>query len=585
MTARSRLYLFSLFAIVVLSVAGGPYLLGRLRESHEQRLRIELTQKANMVAFALQSSQPGAGAQHLDEIVDELGKVGGARITVVAPNGDVIADSQADGAALAALDNHAERPEIVQARKTGRGWQHRYSTTLGARSLYVAVRGGPSDSLVRLAMPTQEVDKALSDLRLILLGAAGLGLMLASAIGALASHFATQTLRSLVESARSMGERGGGRVAYTSGDDLGVLAGSLNHLAEELENNVERLGHERDRLETILRGTSEGVLALDADGRIRLVNAAATGLLSLPNAVEGRPLYEVSREPDLLSLAERGLIETETVEIKLGSSDVTLLARADPLKATGGTVLVFHDVTEMRQLEGIRQEFVANVSHELRTPVSIIRANSETLIDGGAMENPKAREAFIKAISRNAERLEQLISDLLDLARIESGKQELRPRELKVRSEVERVVSLLFRKAEAKSLQLDLEIEGDLRLVADAQALDQILVNLIDNAIKYSDRPGCISIRAFSEEGAVVLCVDDEGPGIPSAARARLFERFYRVDAGRSREVGGTGLGLSIVKHLAQVMGGHVGVKPREPRGSRFWVSFPHQGSRLRESA
>ncbi len=576
MVSRSRLYLSALFAAAILSLLGGPYLHRQLRDSYELRLRDELHQKAEMVRLYLLASP--ALVEHpaeLDRQLDDLGVAGGARLTVVARDGSVLADTGVETSKLPTVESHERRPEIEEALRNGHGSELRYSTTVGAHLLYVAVAQGPDDTIVRAAVPAEEIERVLSGLRLLLLAAAGLGVLLASAVGAMASHFATQTLRSLVESARAIGQRGGGRVAYTSGDELGVLAGSLNRLAEELETNVERLGQERDRLETILRGTSEGILALDADRRIRLVNAAATGLLELPESVEGKPLYEVSREPDLLSLAEKGLERTETMEIKTGDSARTLLVRADPLQATGGTVLVLHDVTEMRRLEAIRREFVANVSHELRTPVSIIRANSETLLDGGAMDNEKARGAFIRAIGRNAERLEQLISDLLDLARIESGKQEMRPRELNVLAEAGRVVTLLKRRAEGKSLALQVEVDATVSLVADSKALEQILVNLIDNAIKYSDRAGTIWVRAAPDRDAVRLYVDDEGPGIPEHARARVFERFYRIDAGRSRELGGTGLGLSIVKHLTQVMGGQVGVEPRTPRGSRFWIRLP----------
>src|SRR5690606_3883071 len=282
---------------------------------------------------------------------------------------------------------------------------------------------------------------AAQRLRLIIVVAAGLGLLLASAVGALVSHFAAKTMRNLVERARSI--RGSGSFDLNAEDEIGVLAGSLNHLAEELERTVARLGQERDRLETILRGTSEGVMALDADQKIRLVNAAAAHLLRLPDGVEGKPIYEVTRDPDLLTLAERGASMSSTLEIAMSEGERIVMGRADPLQATGGTVLVLHDVSEMRRLEKMRREFVANVSHELRTPVSIIRANCETLLEGGAIDNERARLNFLKAIARNAERLERIVADLLDLARIEAGKQELAPRDISLRAIAERVVSLL----------------------------------------------------------------------------------------------------------------------------------------------
>lgn len=579
---QTKLYLFSLIAVAILTLLSGAYLQHDIRNAYEKRLRSQLKEKADLTAAALtaleKSSTPDPNENErifrIDAWVDSFGEATDSRVTVVAPNGRLLGDSNLKGQALLDAQNHATRPEVSQARREGYGTANRFSTTVGKNMLYVAVQGGPDRSVVRVSTPTQVVDDVVTRLRIILLAAAGIGLLLASAVGGLSSHFAAKTLRTLVESARAIGEKGHGRVEYSSGDDLGVLAGSLNHLAEELENNVQRLGEERDRLETILRGTSEGVLALDADKRIRLVNAAATALLQLPDSVEGKLLYDVSREPDLLTLAESGFERTESAEIKLDDPPRTLLGRADPLQATGGTVLVLHDVTEMRRLEAVRRDFVTNVSHELRTPVAIIRANSETLLDG-ALEIPKARQSFVEAIGRNSERLERLISDLLDLARVESGNQELHTRELTLSAVVDRVLALLKRKADTKEIELRTDFSPDLRLVADEKALDQILVNLVDNAVKYTEAGGQVTIAAKRVDQDVLLTVEDNGCGIPHAARARIFERFYRVDPGRARDVGGTGLGLSIVKHLAQIMGGQVGVEGRDPKGSRFWVRLP----------
>ncbi len=617
MGLRTRLYLFALLSVAILSLVSGVFLQGYVREGYESYARRELKQMAQVSAVAIETEERSSGElsdEQLDALVDRLGASGGARVSVIAQDGRLRADSLLDGEKLAAADNHGTRPEVVDARVYGYGASRRYSTTIREDLFYVAVPGGPSDSVVRVAMPTHEVDQALRRLRLVTLIAAGLGLLLASAVGALASHFAAKTLRSLVERARSIR---GSRRALEGEDEIGVLAGSLNHLADELERTVGRLGEERDRLETILRGTSEGVMALDADQKIRLVNAAAAHVLKLPEDVEGRPIYEVSRDPDLLTLAERGATVSSTLELSLAEGERIVVGRADPLQATGGTVLVLHDVTEMRRLEKMRREFVANVSHELRTPVSIIRANCETLIDGGAIDNPKARDTFIKAIGRNAERLERLVADLLDLARIEAGKQELSPREIALKPVVERVVSLLVRRAEERSVQIVIDVPSTLKVYTDEKAFDQILANLVDNAVKYSDRPGHVWIRASvqsspprrsapseghvdsvsrlvlsgaqssmgaldatEEEGraSLVMTVEDEGPGIPKPAQTRVFERFYRVDAGRSRDIGGTGLGLSIVKHLAQLLGGHASVEGRQPRGSCFTVIIPLRG-------
>jgi len=582
MGLRTRLYVFLLLVVAVLSVVSGLLLQAYVRDGYERYAEQELFRKARLAATALgvtQAQGDAPGDDELDALVDRLAASAGVRISVIASDGRLRADSELSGQALRHADEHGHRPEIVLARTQGHGAARRFSTTLGEELFYVAVAAGSDGSVVRLAHTTSEFDSALRRLRLVVIAAAALGLLLASAVGALASHFAARTLRLLVERARSI--RGGTRGELEGEDEIGVLAGSLNHLADELDRSVARLGEERDRLETILRGTSEGVMALDADQRIRLINAAAVHLLKLPEGVEGRPVYEVTRDPDLLTLAERGASVSSTLEIVMSEGERIVVGRADPLQATGGTVLVLHDVSEMRRLEKVRREFVANVSHELRTPVSVIRANCETLIEGGAIDNEKARGNFLRAIARNAERLERLIADLLDLARIEAGKQELAPREISPRAIIERVISLLARRAEERGLELVIDAQPGLRVYTDERALDQILANLVDNAVKYSDRPGHVWVRARVEDNAaqdaqqLVISVEDEGPGIPKASRSRIFERFYRVDAGRSRDVGGTGLGLSIVKHLAQLQNGHVGVEPRLPRGTHFFVVIP----------
>ncbi len=605
MGIRTKLFLFSLIAIVVMGGASGAYLQNQLRAGYESRLEIQLEEKARMTASAmplLVQGDSNSQIHALDAWVDKVASGARSRITVIDREGIVLADSLLDGAALIEVENHGARPEIRDAYGGEVGVAWRYSTTASTNMLYVAVSSPQDGPVVRLAMPTHEVDAAADRLRLILLAAAGLGLFFASAVGGLASYFAARTLRAIVESAKGLSKGGHTRVGYSSRDELGVLAGSINTLADELEKNVVSLREERDRMETILRGTSEGVLALDADRRIRLVNSAATRLLNLPPNIEGLPIFEASREPGLLALAEKGTTEAHTAELRTGDPQRVLLGSADPLKATGGTVLVLHDVTEMRRMETIRRDFVANVSHELRTPVSVIQANSETLLDG-ALDDPRARITFVEAIERNSIRLGRLIADLLDLARIEAGSQDIRREQLCVHDCAEHALLNLQRPARLRSISLTLDVPKDVIVWADDKALEQVLVNYVENAIKYTQDGGTIRIIAFSEENLVGrpakpvsqspsqssfpvhhggafldrvrILVEDDGPGIPEHSLNRVFERFYRVDKGRSQKLGGTGLGLSIVKHLAQIMGGQVGVQNRKPRGSSFWISLP----------
>lgn len=247
------------------------------------------------------------------------------------------------------------------------------------------------------------------------------------------------------------------------------------------------------------------------------------------------------------------------------------MVRATPQGESGGAVLVMHDVTEIRRLETVRRDFVANVSHELRTPVSIIQANTETLLSG-ALDQPEQARRFLDAVRRNAERLGQLISDLLDISRIEAGKYKIEMRSLALSSVAHSVSKAVAEACRQRGVNFAVQVPAELRVRADAGALEQVLVNLIENAVKYGPEGGCVELVALEQGAMVRIEVRDQGPGIAPDQRRRVFERFYRVDPGRSRHMGGTGLGLAIVKHLIEAMGGDVGVDPRQPNGSIFWV-------------
>ncbi|MDP2345101.1 MAG: ATP-binding protein [Deltaproteobacteria bacterium] len=336
---------------------------------------------------------------------------------------------------------------------------------------------------------------------------------------------------------------------------------------------------ERDRFNALLQAMGEGVVALDDTGKVVLANAAARTLLSLgPDALIGQRLAVLS----LLSLIEGaagGVASAAEVEV---IDDVRLrrvLVRATPKapsggRPRGGVVLVVHDVTEIRRLETLRRDFVANVSHELRTPCSVILANAETLLSGALDDGARAQK-FVEALHRNAEHLARLIADLLELSKIEAGKVTFVRVPLNLCEAATHVVEVIEPRARDKELSVVVDVDVDLQIEGDPKALDQVLINLIDNAVKYTPAGGHVRVSAHRQGNAARLCVEDDGPGVDSKHRARLFERFYRADPGRSRDVGGTGLGLAIVKHLVEAMDGDVGVEEALPHGTRFWVELP----------
>jgi two-component system phosphate regulon sensor histidine kinase PhoR len=252
----------------------------------------------------------------------------------------------------------------------------------------------------------------------------------------------------------------------------------------------------------------------------------------------------------------------------------TVLSRMTPLAASGGAVIVAHDVTDIRRLERVRRDFVANVSHELRTPVSVIRANAETLLDG-ALDDRSLSEEFVSAVLRNSERLSNLIGDLLDLSQIEAGHYEMNLVRISVSGAIRRTIDSVGHAANKKNMTISQAGTLDVQVLADMQALDQVLSNLVENAVKYTPVGGTVVIRSVAFEGAIRIEIEDDGVGVAPEHRDRLFERFYRVDPGRSRQMGGTGLGLAIVKHLVGAMGGLVGMRPSPEQGSIFWVELP----------
>lgn len=552
----------------------------RLAGFLEARLGRELTRDAQAARVTLELAPDLGEGDRAQRWVTELGLATSARVTLIDGAGRVIADSEVPAELLPTLENHASRPEVRDAMQGGTGVSERSSVTRHQDMVYVAVRydGPAGPSVVRMSLPTHEVAEELRRLRVLLLAAGVVGLLTAVVAGGIAAQGVARALQRVLERARALIPVGA--AAPESSDELGLIVGSLNRVADELNATVSTLDVERRRSGALLESMSEAVLALDAEGRVTLANPAALQLLRVggpPSGVIGRTLLETVRLPALVDLATRATSDASESELELpGGKPRRVLARARPLADGSGVVLVMHDVTELRRLETVRRDFVANVSHELRTPVSVIRANAETLLSGGLEDQARSR-GFVDGIWRNAERLSALLADLLDIARIEAGQYRLDKREVPLTRVLSSATESYEAKAVAKHLALSAVPAGDLAVLADESALAQVVSNFVDNAVKYTPDGGHVVLEARVDEhrDVVRITVTDDGPGIEPRHRARIFERFYRVDPGRSREMGGTGLGLAIAKHLAESMGGEVGVGPASPHGSVFWVSLP----------
>jgi two-component system, OmpR family, phosphate regulon sensor histidine kinase PhoR len=403
----------------------------------------------------------------------------------------------------------------------------------------------------------------------------------------LSSRLARQTsqpLHALMGAMDKLSEGNSGqRVFSEARDEIGDLVRAFNRLSEQLDARIARLEEDRQQLRTILSGMVEGVVALDAGQRILYVNERAIQLLGLPWQVPvGRRLWEVVRQRPLLDVVQRALESAEPQREELGWSgagmrSLTVHAARLPGLPPRGAVVVLHDTTELRRLERLRQEFVANVSHELKTPLSVIKLCVETLLDG-AMDDPQHRAQFLEQVAMQSNRLHALILDLLSLARIESGEELFDFQTLDVAEIVQACLERHQPRAETKQQVIELVPPADettLTVWADEEALEQILDNLLDNAVKYTPEGGRVSVRWRREGEQVCLEVADTGIGIPASDLPRIFERFYRVDKARSREMGGTGLGLSIVKHLTQAMNGSVRAASKPGHGTTFTVCLP----------
>ena len=570
---RGKLFLLSFVLIAIAESAVGFYLERELRTSLESRIEAELTRHARVTTELVEVAHLGldAALETTDALADRIADSTGTRITLVAADGTVLGDSDLTVEEVRRVDNHRDRPEVRAAFEHGRGVAQRYSTTIRADMLYVAVpfetqRGR---GVARAGLPLREVEAAIARLRGAVVFAILVGLGISALVLVGASMFVSRTLRNVVSTAQAVAA--GRARAVVDDADMDGLAGSLNRMAEELERTMGMLASERDRFETVLQTMDQAVLALDAEHRISTLNRAARSLLRLTGAVEGRTLLEAVRVPSLKELVET--VEpgrSSAAEFDLPGAPARRVQARATLQADRGVVVVVHDVTDIRRLERVRRDFVANVSHELRTPISVIRANTETLL-GGALEDPVRARQFVEALFRHADRLGRIIADLLDISRIEAGRYQLEPEPLCLLDAAERVLDALDLEADAKHIELALDIDPDLEVVADSKALEHVLINLVGNAIKYTPERGHVEIGAHLEGDAVRVEVRDDGAGIDPAHRERVFERFYRVDPGRSRDMGGTGLGLAIVKHLVEAMEGEVGVDARSPHGSIFW--------------
>lgn len=573
-------YMVLLLAVLVIVYL---YMAHRVHENYIGLERERLLTAAQVLSRVMPGEPSMAALQSWAEV---FGNQTGFRITVIEPSGRVLADNQGTPAQM---DNHSNRPEVREAWAQGTGSSVRFSRTLGKNELYLAYRltspvGTPL--VLRVALPLQEISQGLRAAQQGVLLISLFLFLLALALG----YFFTRSLTNRIQSIQKFSENVAlgnldARVKEVTADELGSLAESLNATANVLQRTIDELREERNRVAAILEGMRAGVLATDAEGRVTLMNPVLARILQVDlKASLGHKVIEIVRNAELKAIFDRVLAEkkevTATVEMVLTTTrsfDVVAVPLSEAAERPGGVVAVLHDITRLKELENIRRDFVANVSHELRTPLTSIRGFAETLLEG-ALEDRKNNRRFVEIIKSHAIRLSDLTMDLLTLATLESESFQLNHEQIEVSSLVHDVVESIRPIAQRKRQEITTRIaEGLPPVRADRGRLRQVLINLLDNAVKFTPDEGKISLEVFlAPQGAgMTVQVRDSGIGIPPSDLPRIFERFYRVDKARSREQGGTGLGLAIVKHIVEAHRGRIEVKSHLGQGSEFCFTLP----------
>jgi two-component system phosphate regulon sensor histidine kinase PhoR len=580
----------SYLAVVAVLFAGFYYTSNTaLRNFYIRSLSERLEQEAQLLGRVVPFDIEGAS---LDELCRQLSGDLGSRITVIARDGRVLGDSSESSAKM---ENHGARPEVIEALRSGSGSAIRYSTTVGYEMLYRAFyqTGAGQGRIVRVAMPLKDIETVIDAMRRTLLS----GLALASVAGLilawLSSRYLSRRFHRLVQFSSQVAEGAYPQNFFSrrGGDEISLLERQLSEMSDKIHANMQRVIDEKEKTDSILRCMIEGVLVLDAKGQVLVINDRAKAMFRVPEDqdIHGASVLEISRHPEMHKIVEEALksdfsIQPYSREVELDGERwfrVNAVRLKDARGSALGSILVFHDMTDIKRFEAMRSDFVANVSHELRTPLTAIRGYVETLLHTPPADPADSRQ-FLAVIDRHAERLSRLTEDLLTLSDLESGNVQLSFQPVSAEHLIQRVLEVFWDQAGKKKITLSQSVPLDLpKLRGDLDRLQQLFINLVDNAVKYTPAGGQVTLRAQIAElhnggnPQIEIAVSDTGPGIPEKDLPRLTERFYRVDKARSRELGGTGLGLAIVKHIVQAHKGELKIESYLNKGTTVRVRLP----------
>lgn len=590
---KAKLILSYLIIILVSFGFIAFFLDKNLEENSLHNIQTSLVTQAQLIeAQVSPESIKNEDIASLESLIKTLSAKTNCRITVINTKGRVLADSEKSLKEIPEMENHLYRAEVKMALRGIIGIDTRYSSTLGIDMLYVALplkERAETLGTLRLALPLVSVEKTLSSIRKIVILGLLFAVFLAFILGTL---LAVQTIRPIDRMIQISHRYSEGdfsrRIIQSSKDEIGELANTLNKMAQDIEDKIKEIKTQNQKLAAIFNSMIEGIIVVDKSSHVISINPTIEKIFGVSKEeVLGNIFLESIRNNDISEVINNVLKRGESI-----SKEISLLlpvrktfeVSASPIfdsstsltinNTVNGCLVVIHDITEIRRLETIRSDFVANVSHELKTPLTSIKGFIETLLEG-ALDDKEHNRSFLKIIQDHAERLDKLVNDLLSLSHLESKEIALEMKSFDLRKQVDEIIASFKTQLKKNNIELKNELPSGFVITANKDKIEQVFTNLIDNAIKFNKEKGSIKIYGETVNGRVKITVEDSGIGIPGKDVPRIFERFYRVDKARSRELGGTGLGLSIVKHIVELHNGTVGVESVEGLGSKFWLTLP----------
>ena len=584
MGIRARVFLIVFFSLAV-SIRIAYVIAERdITSTFEEQTIYQLEKQAQLLLVNVDDVSKYGDIKAADLVADKLGNASNSRVTLILNNGVVVGDSDVELESIANLDNHANRDEIKEALVSGKGWSSRYSDTIGKQLLYFAISDNNKiePNIIRISVPYTYLDQVFASLNLSIFLIGIVAFVVCFIASTLIFNYTYKNLSELENAVSSLAQgpfkKKDKEILPLDGlDEFSSVARSISQVSEALKNQVRLIAKQRNQFGSVLDDLGEGVIVFNDYAEITYHNDQALRILNLKTDINNKTLKELNIKAigNLYDIASKKKKSNKEFEIDLGNGSTRwVLASMNQSNTAKQYILVVHDITQLRKLDSMRRDFISNVSHELRTPVSVIMANSETLLSG-ALDNKTDAENFSKAILHNAERLSEMVSDLIDLSRIEYGELKLEFEKVNINQSILKALDAIKGLAAKKDISLNFDEYDNEFIRVDINAIDRILINLLDNAIKYSPNKSSVSITIKDKNSHIEINVTDSGKGIDDSDKVRIFGRFYRTAQARASDKTGSGLGLAIVKNLVHSLDGDVGVRNSKSGGSNFWFTVP----------